>query len=448
MLRFTIISLCLFFLVAVCGCAATNTHVGRVAEVVAVKKAVNTYTLGNGVTLIVKETDKGSPTAIQVWVAAGSVDDPEEKPGLAHFVEHLLFTGSLHVPPGKAEEYMEGIGGELTGHTGRDYSYIGVTLAGPGWERALDILFDLAAYPSFRPEQVEKQRKVVLLEVNQRDREPDVLLIDNLFEKAYKDHPYKNRITASAADVLALTREDAAGYYTRTYVPSNITLSVVGDVKASVVRAAAEKTFGRLTPVDYKKPQVRQEPSQIYSRTKKIDGQVKLTYMALGWHVSSASDPDIYPLDVLRAVLGQGRGSRLFLELRERMAAVYDVDTELFPLRDPGMLAIVTHLREDDIPRVTSEVLRQVNKLKDEPVTDSELQRAVNGIEASILLGTETAEGQAYALGYWTTVYGGGDPSVYMANIRKVTPDDIQRVAQKYLGEGNYTLSIIKPAGQ
>jgi len=448
MLRLLVFSTFMLVLAALFGCASPSAHIGRAVEVVPVKKALNTYTLGNSASVIVKDTGKGSPTAIQVWVSAGSSSDPDEKPGLAHFVEHLLFTGSLHVPPGKVEQYLESMGGELSGNTGRDYSYIGVTLPGAGWERAVDILYDLVAYPSFRPEQVERQKKAVLLEVNQREREPDNLLIDNLFEKAFKDHPYRRRITGTAADVAGLTREDAAGYYTRTYIPSNLTLVVVGDVKPSAVKAVAEKTFGVLTAVESRKPKAQPEASQVYSRTKKVEGPVSLTYMALGWHICSASDPDIYAMDVLRAVLGQGRGSRLYLELRERMSAVYDVDTDIYPLRDPGLMTISAHLREEDVLRVTSETLRQVNKLKDELVSDEELQRAISSIAASVLLGTETAEGQAFALGYWDTVYGGGDPAEYMRNIQKVTPDDVQRVAQKYLGEGNYTLSMIKPAGR
>jgi zinc protease len=170
--------------------------------------------------------------------------------------------------------------------------------------------------------------------------------------------------------------------------------------------------------------------------------------MALGWHVCAASSPDIYPLEVLRAVLGQGRGSRLYMELRERMGAAFDVEAALYPLREPGLFVVSAHLREEDVRRVTDETLRQMNKLKDEPVSVAELSRAVSNIEASHMLDTETAEGQAYALGYWSTVYGGGDPAEYMENIRKVTPEDVQKVAQKYLGEGNYTLSVIRPEGQ
>lgn len=447
MRRIISVSILLLCLTAFCGCASQGTHVGMAAEQVAVKKAMRTLALDNGVTLIVKESGPGTPTAVQVWLTDGSMSDPQDKPGLAHFVEHMLFTGSLHVPAGKAVVYLEGMGGKMAGHTGRDFSYIGVTMPGRGWERALDILFDTVAYPSFRPEQVERQRGVIVQEIARQYGEPDSLLIDNLFGEAYRSHPYRNPVAGTVKTVSGLKRDDMAGYYSRVYVPSNMVVVVVGDVKANAVKAAVAKTFGHLAPVPFKEPFVEAETSQPFTRTKSVDGPVRLTYMAMGWHVCAACSPDIYPVEVLRAVLGQGRGSRLSMDLMERSGAAYDVEATLFPMKAPGLLVVSAHLRGDGVGKVAAETLRQINKLKEEPVSGAELDRAVANIEATHMLDTETSEGQAYALGYWATVYGGSDPTLYMRNIRKVTPEDIRRVAQKYLGEGNYTLSVIRPGG-
>jgi len=445
MSRFPAVVCALLALSLASGCAGPGTHVGRPTERVVVKKPIQTFTLDNGVTLIVKNLAKGSPTAMQVWVAGGSASDPEGKPGVAHLVEHLLFSGSLHVPKGKAEQYLESMGGQIAANTGRDFTYIGVTLPGQGWDRALDILFDMVAYPSFRADQVESQRKVVVQEINEGDREMDNLLMRDFFSDAYKVHPYKHAVTARVSDVLSLTRDDAALYYSKTYVPSNLTVVVVGDVSPAEVRAAADKTFGRLAPVMVKPPAAAQEPYQLSTRSKTVEGPVKLTYMALGWHVCAASDPDIYALDVLSAVLGEGRGARLYMELRERTGIVYDVDVDLFPMKDPGVFVITAHLAGGDVRRVLDETLEQMDKLKEAPISTAEMDRALNAIEAAHQPGNQPADDQAYSLGYWAAVYGGKDPEGYMENIRKVTPDDLQRVAQKYLGAGNYTLSVISP---
>lgn len=436
---------CLLAAIALAGCAAQGTRVARAARPVAVKKSVRTFVLSNGATLVVKEGRSPGPAALQMWITEGSLSDPEDKPGLAHFVEHMLFTGSLHVPEGRMEQYLESMGGRLSGHTGRDFSYIGVTLPGAGWQRGLGILHDLVAYPSFKPEEVEKQKQTVRLEIAQRRREPDTLVIDNLFARAYTTNQYKNPVTGTEADVSAFTRDDVAGYYSRTYVPSNMVIVAVGDVDAAEVRDAAEKGFGSMSMMEYRRPGAMPEAFQAYTRTKTAEGPYRLAYFAMGWHICSASDPDMYALEVLRAILGQGKGSRLYQELRERMGAAFDADAEIFPLREPGMLVLTAHMKPGDVKRVTEEVLRQVNKLKDEYVSDAEVSRAVSGIEAGYMLDNETAEGQAYGLGYWAAVHGEDDPGEYMRNIRGVTPEDLRRVAQKYLGEGNYTLSLVAP---
>jgi len=446
MLRYIAMTLVAAFMLAALGCATQGTRVGRAIEQPeVVKKAVQTYTLKNGVNLIVKRTSKGSPTALQVWVSGGSATDPADKPGLAHFVEHMLFTGSMHVPKGKAEQYLESMGGEFSGHTGRDFSYMGVTLPGQGWERGLDIVYDMVAFPALTQAQVDKQKKVVALEIKEARRDTDSLLMDDLFESAYATHPYRRPAYGTVEALSGYTIDDATSYYQRTYLPSNMTVVVVGDVKTADVKTAVDNTFGKLVPAPYARPKVPEEYNQLAKREKDVDAPVKLTYMAVGWHVCAAADPDIYPMEVLGAVLGLGRGSRLYMELRERMGLVYDVDTELLPMKDPGMLVTLVRLKEDDMTRVTAEILRQMNKLKDEKVSDAELARALNSLESSRLVDSETADGQAYSLGYWYTVYGKKDPEEYVKEIRKVTPADVQRVAQKYLGEGNYTVSVIKP---
>ena len=442
--RLLIILTCALSLAFLYGCAP-RTYVGRAPEPVAAKKALRLYRLANGVTLFVKDNDRLGPTVVQVWVPAGSISDPPGKPGISHFVEHMLFTGSKDLPPGRAEQYVESMGGSMVGHTGRDFSYIGVTMPAQGWERGMDIVYDLVAFPSFRPDQMEKEKKVVAQEISGRGRQVDSVLIDNFFARAYQYHPYRNPVTGSAKDVASFTDADVTGCYRRTFVPSGMVVTVVGDVDPDKAKAMADRTFGRIPASEFKRPAPEKEPFQVTRRAVEDGRSVKLTYMALGWHVCSASDPDIYALEVLRAVLGQGKGSRLYLELRERMGVVSDVECVLFPLRDPGVLVVLARLREDDLQQASDEILRQVNRLKDESISEQELARAINNVEAAHLLSTESAEGQAYALGYWTVVYGGSDPLEYMQNIRKVTPADVRMAAQKYLGEGNYTLSVIKP---
>ena len=436
--------------VTAAGCATTGTTVGRAAPKVR-ENEIWACQLPNGIHLLVKETVKNAPTSIQVWVPGGSGSDPKGKQGMAHFVERMLLTGSHHVPPGKARQYLEGIGGRLSSHTSKDFSYFAATIPSQesfngGWKRAEEILFDMVANPAFNEARMVEQRRVILLETAQRARAPETKLAENLFAAAYYVHPYKNPVTGPAGNVKSFTREDVLDFYQGAYVPSNMTVVVVGGVDTLEVKAKIESTFGAMTPSINAIPAAPcGETCQAVTRRSELEMPVKLAYAELGWHICSARDTDIYALEVLGAILGGGRGSRLYMELRERQGIVYSIKTETFPLREPGLMTVQARMGPDNIAQFRDEVLEQVNRLKDEYVPEAELDRAKRTIAASNLISCETAEGQAYALGYRATEYGEGDPGQYIQGIKSVTVEEVRRAAQKYLGEGNYTLSAIVP---
>lgn len=448
-LLFLLISLTILTMTAA-GCAATGTTVDCAAPEFT-RKEVLTYRLPNDVNLLIQETGKSEPTSIQVWVAGGSGSDPKDKQGMANFVGRMLLTGSLHFPRGKAEQYLEGIGGRLSSHTSQDFSYFAATIPGResvkgGWKRAEEILFDMVAHPSFNEARIEEQRRVILLETAGRARAPETSLAENLFAAAYKVNPYKNPVAGTADSVKSFTRKDAMDFYHNTYVPSNMAVVVVGGVDAGEVIAKIESTFGAMKPAGNAMPAVpRRELCQADTRSSELKMPVKIAYAELGWHICSARGQDLYALEVLGAILGGGRGSRLYMELRERQGIAYGIKTKVFLRREPGMLAVRACMDPDNIARFTDEVLRQLDRLKGGYVTEAELDRAKRTIVDSHLINGETSEGQAYALGRWATEYGGDDPGRYIQGIRGVTAEEVRRAAQTYLGDGNYTLSAIVP---
>jgi len=409
------------------------------------KSNTSAFTLDNGLTVLVRSGETSGTTAVQVWIADGSAYEPEGKKGVAHLVEHLLFEGG-GAKPGSAENELETMGGIINGNTGKDFTYVSVTLPGPGWEKAVDMLYRMIADPSFTPEHVKDQQDVIALEIKNAGTDPERVLIDNLMDEAYRKHPYKGPVTGSIASVRALTPGDAESYHKATYVPSRMTLVVAGEARAADVRAEAENTFGKLPAAKPAKPRPMDEPPQLSGRERVVFMPVKLTYIAMGWHVCPTSDKDIYPLEVLRAVMGEGSGSRLAMELISRKPLAMAVGAGLYAYSDRGLFVVNATLADPlDISVTREELLRQALKLKTDLITGEELERAVMGIERQQLESMGTAEGQAYALGYWATVYGGKTPGEYMDSIRAVSAEDVRRAAQTYLGEGNYTLSIIKP---
>ena len=439
-------SLLLVSLVA--GCTASETYIAPAAGPDDFNPDQRVFILKNGLTLIIKESKREAPVSVQAWVQAGSVTDPPGRSGLAHLTEHAIFTGSRGYPDGSAGPAVEMLGGRLYGHTGRDFSYFGVTVPSQRWKQAADILYDMVAHPSFNPSQVEKERKVVLLEIATRAEDPDDRLLDTLFQTAFREHPYKNTVAGAPDEVKSISLPDIKDYYAKFYIPARMVVVVTGNVNPREAKLQVEKTFGSIPQAAQPKLKVPQEPLIVIWRQKAEEMPVSLTYLAYGWRVAPASDQDAYALEVLSALLGDGRGSRLYLELRQRRGLANDVRTDFMPLRDEGMLVVFADLTDPDgVGQVTDELLRQINRVKDKGVSQDEVARAVARVEGAQMIANDTAEGQAYSLGYWATVYGGKDPEEYAKRIKKVTPDDVKRVAQKYLAEGSYSLAIIQPEG-
>lgn len=436
-------------LISLVGCTASETYIAPAAGPGAdYNPDQRVFTLKNGLTLMIKESKREAPVSMQVWVQAGSITDPPARSGLAHLTEHALFTGSRGHPDGSAGPDVEMLGGRLYGDVGRDFSYFGVTVPSRRWKQAADILYDLVAHPSFSPAQVEKERKVVLLEIATRAGDPDDRLLDLLFRTSYKDHPYRNAAAGSPDEVKAVSLADIKDYYKKFYIPARMVVIVTGNVNPWEAKAEVEKTFGSVPQAAQPKLKIPQEPPLVIWRQKAEEMPVRLTYLAYGWRVAPASDRDVYALEVLSALLGSGRGSRLYLEIRQRDGLADNVRSDFMPLKDEGMLVVFADLTDPDgVGQLTDELLRQINRVKDKGVSQDEVARAVARVGGAQMMANDTAEGQAYSLGYWATVYGGKDPEGFAKKIKQVTPDDVKRVARTYLAEGSYSLAIIQPEG-
>jgi len=443
------VMVCALVVLLSAGCANQRRYVVKSDKTSVKKQAFFDYRLDNGMRVLVHERKSGGPTAVQLWVGGGSLADPEGKAGLGHFVEHMLFSGAKGLSldgVGRSGETIESLGGRVNGQTGRDYSYIGITLPGEGWKKAVDVLYGMCcSSPVFDEKEVESEKKTVADELRDRQLAPDIAALEELFDVAYEKHPYRRPVAGTPESVMSFTVEDAVAHYGNLFVPSNMTLVVSGDVRPLSVKALAGKTFGKMTAAKPVFPENEPEPYQISIREKHVESDTRLSYMAMGWHICEASEKDIYALDALRAVLGLGRGSQLSMNIKERRRLVVDISAELFAMREPGMFVITAKLKGEDVKRATEERLKELNDIKQNPVEGFRLRDAAKAVESWHVISTRDAEGQAFALGYWATVYGWGDQPDYIDNITEVTPADLQRVAQKYIGEGNYTLVVVGP---
>jgi zinc protease len=403
--------------------------------------------LDNGLTVVVHEHDAADVAAVQLWVRAGARDEGPAEAGLSHFIEHLLFKGTPTRGPGVIDDTISGVGGEMNAATSQDWTYFHVVLPTEHLDTALDVLADAAQHAAFDPEEVARERHVILEEIRRADDTPSAMLWRVLARHHFGEHAYGRPVLGSAESIAAVPREVILEYFRRFYVPGNATLVVSGHVPWSRALDAAARTFGGWRPAPV--------PARPRSVPEGLDGArraeelraLRQTYVALAWRAPVPPDPDVYALDLLSTVLGHGRGSRLVQALRERLGLVSTIGASSYVQHDAGTVVVTARTSTAGYEAIEAAVQAELARAREELVSDEELARALTAVEADHAFGRETAEGAAYAFGsadvVWSLEYELG----YVDAVRRVTREAIREAARRHLAPDRFTGVALGPAG-
>ena len=404
-------------------------------------------TLDNGLTLLVKETPGTKVATVQIWVKAGSAFEEPDEAGITHLIEHMIFKGTPSRGPGELAEAIEGVGGQINAYTSYDYTVYHATLSARHWGLAMDVLTDAVLNSVFDGDELEREKKVVLEELYMRRDRPGTKLFEKLMSEAYTVHPYRKPIIGTEESVSSFTREDIKRYMDKHYQANNMTVVVVGDLSYKDVRDKVVKLMGSLADGNGKPPSLPVEPVRKESRLFVVKDDVQQAHMAIAIPVSAFANPDTPVLDVLSMILGQGQSSRLYHRLRDEKGLVYRIDASAFTPRDPGLLEVTATLAPENGLGTLETALEEVFKLKYVPVTDEELERAKRNLESDFIFNLERMEGQARVLGSFQFLAGDPREDDYLAQVRAVTREDIQRVAAAYLKPNRIVAGFLLPAG-
>ena len=397
------------------------------------------YRLKNGLTLIFKRNSSKS-VAVEIMFKVGSNFESKNLAGISHFLEHMLFEGTKKRKDSReiANE-IEKYGGEFNAYTTGDRTAFFIKIINKRFETALDILSDMVANPVFDKKIIENEKQVVLKEINMVTDDSRlhqwVLFQKNLFEK----HPAKNPTYGTIETVKSFDRKHVAGYYFSHYIPNNMIVSVVGNVKN--VKQKIEHYFGSLKPKKiFRRPSIN-EPLQ--KKIKKfIEKKETLnSYLVLGYKSVPRLHKDSYVFDVITAVLGRGQSGWMFDEIRNKRGLAYQVGVNNEHESDFGMFAVYTGLDKKNIEKAKVIILQQFKRLK--KISKEDLEEAKTYIEGNHTLQMEDNFHNADNLAFWETIKDAKLAESYLKNIRKVTVNEIKRVAKKYLND-KYTLVVIE----
>ena len=403
------------------------------------------FRLDNGQTVVIQEVHNNPIVIIDTWIKTGSIDEDDTNNGVAHFLEHLFFKGTKTHATGEFDQILETKGAITNAATSKDFTHYYIMIPSKDFDLALDLHADMMMNPLVPRNEMEKERKVVLEEINKDLTSPTKILHDNLNNMLYTTHPYKRKVIGKSEIIETITRDQVLDFYNEHYSPSNMITIVIGDVDTQKTLDRIRQDFNS----EYKKQTkfIYQKEEPLTKQAKKVDyTKTESGYMIIGFRSTPIQDNDSYALDVLATILGEGRSSVLNQELKEKKRLAYSISAGNSTMRDDGLFYIDANFEPQKCKAVQDAIFAQIEKIQKDGITEEQLNLAKNIIERNTYYSRESISNIATEIGYTMTLT--NDIKFYdnyLDNIQKVTKDRVKKVAIKYLGINKSAISIVLP---
>ena len=409
---------------------------------------VEEVVLENGLKILMLEDHKSPAVTFQVWYRVGARNEKDGKSGLAHFLEHMMFKGTPTTGPEEYSRIIAKNGGRSNAFTSSDVTVYFATMSRDKIAIEIELEADRMANALLGETYFEAEKKVIQEERRLRTEDnPASALGEVASAVAFTMHPYRRPVVGWMQDIENLTRQDLVDFYQLYYVPNNAFVVVIGDFSTAEILPKIKSAFGKI-PRRPEPPKVSStEPEQRGERSVILKKEAQLPFVLAFYHAPNLKSPDSFALDLLSVVLAGGRSSRLYHDLVYQKRLVRGVDADYSAVSiDPMGLSIYAQLLPDvEPPTVGREIDRLLEKAKSELISERELQKAKNQIEAAFIFAQDSIFGQAMKIGYYEAVGGWRQMNEYLDGIKKVSREDIQRVARQYLSPDRRTLGTLIP---
>ena len=404
--------------------------------------------LPNGLTVLVQEDKRFPLVAERLYVRAGSAYEAKGQEGISHLLEHMVFNSTAKRPKGGVAAAIEGAGGDANAGTSFDYTQYMADLPSSQWKLGLDVIQDMIFGAKFDPEELEKEKKVVISELERGLDEPGQRLFQMSQAQVWRGLPYRHPIIGFKETVNAVTSEDLRAYVKRLYQPQDMLLVVAGDVDAREVYAEAMTLFGSL---ENDRPVLPPDVAALPANTggpeaKAASGNWSKTYLRLDFAVPGMHSAKDVPLEILADLLGGGRTSKFYRKFVYELQLADDVDVSALTLERGGMLSVEATLDPAKVPAFWAALVKELAALKAEDFTREELDRAKLNIEDHLYRAKETLRGLASKVAYYQFFgFGqeGEDNAIY--TVRHTDKAGLQGLVGSYLQPGNASLSLLMP---
>ncbi len=398
----------------------------------------------NGLRLITETMPHVRSVTLGVWLTRGSRHESDERGGIAHFVEHMLFKGTAGRTAEDIAQAIDSIGGQLDAFTAKEYASYYIKVLDEHVPLAVELLTDIVRRPAFAEDEIEREKKVILEEIKMVEDTPDDLVHELFTQHFWEGHPLARPILGSRETVEALTVETLRAYFGGAYVAPNMVISAAGNIDHARVRDLVDGAFGDLSssrePFGEDAPRVS---PQAITRTKELEQ----SHVCLGTNSYPQSHADRYVSYILNTVLGGSMSSRLFQNIREKRGLAYSVFSGLSAYRDAGNITIYAGCANEAVGQVIDLCVDELKGMKRAPVLDAELRRAKDHLKGSLMLSLENTASRMSHLArqeiYFERHFGLDET---LAGVEAVTTDDIMRVAADLFSNGSLAATVVGPS--
>jgi zinc protease len=409
-------------------------------------------TLPNGLTVITSEDHSTPIVHVNLTYHVGSKNEKPGRTGFAHLFEHLMFKGSKNVLPEAHTSFIASVGGQSNAYTTEDETVFWETVPSQYLPLALWLEADRMATLRVDKDTFTTEREVVKEERRMRvDNQPYGRLNEIIYDQAFTVHPYKHATIGSMEDLEAASIEDVRDFYRTYYVPSNATLTLVGDFEPGQLMPLVSQYLGRVPKADREVPRdIPKEPPQAAEKRVTLQQPWPLPAIVVAYHVTYDGNPDSYPLHIASKVLSDGQSSRIYKKLvyETQMAVAAFGNANL--IEDPNLFYAVAIVQPGHTPeQVTQALIAELDRLKTEPITEHELQRTKNQFARDYILGRESNQQKALQLAHAVVIHNDiktadGEFDIF----QNITVADVQRVARTYFKPENRVVLTILPNGR
>ncbi|HVY15477.1 MAG TPA: pitrilysin family protein [Rhodopila sp.] len=405
--------------------------------------AIRLTQLPSGLTVVTERMERVETVSIGAYVATGSRNETPAENGVSHFLEHMAFKGTEKRSAAAIAEEVEAVGGHINAYTAREQTAYYVKFLKEDTALGVDIIGDILTHSTFEPEELERERSVILQEIGQANDTPDDIIFDHFQATAYPDHALGRPVLGSADVIKSMPRGTLTGYMGRNYAGDSIVVAAAGNLEHDRIVDLVRQHFADLPT----KARPAFDAAAYRGGTFREDRDLDQVHVVLGFPSVGYSDDDYYPTLLMSTLLGGGMSSRLFQEIREKRGLVYSIYSFASPFRDGGLFGIYAGTGESEAAELVPVMLQELRNVQAD-VSEAELGRARAQLKASLLMSLESTGSRCEQLARQLQTYGRIIPtSETIARINAVTTEDIKRAAARHFRAAP-TLATMGPAGQ